>query len=269
MKLSDCKGNWALVTGASSGIGREFADQFAAAGISLVLVARRTQLLESLAAELRGRHGIETLVLGIDLSNPGAAQDVKTRLAEQNIKIRLLCNNAGSGRWGPFEETPPEVYEEMIRLNAVALVATCHLFLPDLLSFPTSAIINVSSPAAYQPVPYMAVYAATKSFVHNFSLALYGEWESRGVHVQTFVPGPTATEFDAKAGAYESALTARGSPADAVAASLRHLERDAPVASSAKGLFKQRFFAGLFPPKMVVREVAKMFRPRASGTHQK
>jgi uncharacterized protein len=147
-------------------------------------------------------------------------------------------------------------------LNTAAMVSICHHFLSDLTSFPTSAIINVSSPAALQPIPFMAVYAASKAFVHSFSQALYGEWSERGVRVQTLCPGPTATEFDARAGAYESALKEkRGSPEAVVKASLSHLAEDSPLVVTAKGTYKQRFFASLFPAKAVIRTVGKMFRP--------
>ena len=264
MNLMECKGHWALVTGASAGIGREFCVQLAAAGLNLVLVARREKLLETLGAELSRRHGIQTLVLATDLSQPDAAAELKSRLASQGFKIRLLINNAASGLWGRFEATRAESYEAMIRLNTAAVVSMCHHFLPDLTSFPTSAIINVSSPAALQPVPFMAVYAATKAFVQSFSQALYGEWSDRGVRVQTLYPGPTATEFDAKAGAYGNALTERGSPEPVVKASLSSLAQDGPLVVTAKGTYKQRIFAGLFPAKMVIQKVGKMFRPPGS-----
>jgi hypothetical protein len=172
-----------------------------------------------------------------------------------------LVNNAAVGRWGRFEDNPAEAYEAMIRLNTAAMVALCHAFLSDLATHLDSAVINVSSPAAYQPVPFMAVYAATKAFVQSFSQALYGEWGEKGVLVQTLVPGPTATEFDAKAGAYESALKGRGGTAEVVAKSLEQLARGAPVAVSAKGTFGQRLFSGLFPAGLVIRQVGKMFRP--------
>jgi uncharacterized protein len=261
MNLTECKGNWALVTGASAGIGREFCLQLAAAGLNLVLVARTEKSLESLGAELSRRHGIQTVVVTTDLSRPNAAAELKSRLASEAFKIRLLINNAASGRWGRFEVTRAESYEEMIRLNTAAVVSMCHHFLPDLTSFPTSAIINVSSPAALQPIPFMAVYAATKAFVHSFSQALYGEWSDRGVQVQTLCPGPTATEFDAKAGAYASVLSQRGSPEPVVKASLSRLANENPLVVTAKGTYQQRFFAGLFPAKMVIRQVGKMFRP--------
>ena len=197
----------------------------------------------------------------LDLARAGAAAELRASLSAERCKVRLLCNNAAFGQWGRFEKASLEAYQRMIQVNVSAMVALCHTFLPDLATFPTSVVINVSSAAAYQPVPYMAVYAATKAFVHSFSQAIHGEWSEHGVLVQTLIPGPTESEFDALAGAYPSALTSRGSAAQVVRDSLTHLRTNKPVALSAKGTFKQRLFAGLFPPTVVIREVAKRFVP--------
>lgn len=261
MKLSDLKGHWALVTGASSGIGQELATQLAQAGANLVLVARREERLQALADTLRRQHGVKTHVAAVDLSAPGAVDALKAQLAPAGIRVRLLCNNAGAGRWGRFMDGAGADYERINALNTTALVSMCHAFFGDLASFPGSAVINVSSAAAYQPVPYMAMYAASKAFVQSFSQALHGEWKEHGILVQTLVPGPTESEFDAKAGAYESAVTQRDTPVQVVRAALAGLEGGAPVVAVARGTYKQRFFAGLFPPAMVIREVGKMFKP--------
>ncbi len=261
VSLSELKGHWALVTGASSGIGKEYAIQLAQAGMNLVLVARRGDLLSELATSLNAKFSIRTFALAIDLTQKKAVPELKKSLQEAGIRIRFLCNNAGVGRWGRFENTPVEVYQEMLSLNTGVMVSMCHHFMADLTSFPSSVVVNVSSPAGYQPVPYMAVYGATKAFVQSFSQALHGEWKEKGVLVQTLVPGPTETEFDAKAKAYESALTKRDQADHVVHASLQALASGAPVAAAAKGLYKQRFFAGLFPARMVIKEVAKMFKP--------
>jgi short-subunit dehydrogenase len=265
MTLSDFRGHWALVTGASSGIGHEFALQLAQAGVNLVLVARREERLQTLAETLQRQHGVATHVVAADLGAAGAAGALKARLADAGIRVRLLCNNAGAGRWGRFEAGSAADYERINALNTSALVSMCHAFFGDLASFPGSAVINVSSAAAYQPIPYMAMYAASKAFVQSFSQALHGEWKEHGILVQTLVPGPTESEFDAKAGAYESALAQRDTPAQVVRASLLGLDKGMPVVAVAKGTYKQRFFAGLFPPAMVIREVGKMFKPPASS----
>lgn len=261
MKLAEAKGHWALVSGASSGIGREFAIQLAEQGIHVVLVARRKDRLETLAAELRERFSVRICVMAADLTQKDMVTELKAALVREGIRIRVLCNNAAFGRWGRFEETPPELYQEMIELNTTVVMKMCHAFLEDLSAFPSSLVINVSSPASYQPIPYMAVYAASKAFLQSFSQALHGEWKERGIVVQTLVPGPTESEFDTTARAYESALTKRGTPGEVVRASLTRIDSRRPVISSAKGTYKQRFFAGLFPPSMVIREVGKMFTP--------
>ncbi len=266
--LTECEGDWALVTGASSGMGAEFCRQLAAAGMNLVMVARRREPMEALAADLKGEHGIQSVVLSADLSVAGAAAGLRAELDSLGIGVRLLCNNAGSGRWGAFDGVADSsVYERMIALNAGSLMALCSELLPQLTRFTSSAVINVSSPAALQPVPYMAAYAASKALVHSFSQSLYWEWREEGVRVQTLVPGPTATDFDLKAGAYESALgVKRDSPAVVVRASLEGLDKDRPLVLAAKGTYQQRFFAGLFPAKMVLKTVAKMFRPPPQHT---
>ncbi|BAL23418.1 SDR family oxidoreductase [Azoarcus sp. KH32C] len=261
MKLDEMRGAWALVTGASSGIGKEFCTQLAGKGLNLVLVARREDRLQTLAARLEQDFGIRTLVIVQDLGAADAATLVAGRVASAGIRVRLLVNNAAFGRWGRFEDTPQAIYRDMLAANTTALVELTHALLPDLAAGAPSAIINVASAAAYQPVPYMAVYAATKAFVLSFSQALYGEWCERGVLVQTLIPGATDTEFDEVAGAYASAIAARGSAADVVRDSIRGLERGSPVAVNAPGTFKQRMFAGLFPAKFVISQVAKMFRP--------
>ena len=136
----------------------------------------------------------------------------------------------------------------------------CYAFYPDLVANTPSAVINVSSQAAFQPVPFMAVYAASKAFVQSFSQAIYGEWQEKGIEVQTLVPGPTKTEFDEKAGAYDSALSYRDEPEKVVDISLKNLGHGSPVVSPVN-TYKQRWFAGTFPSAMIIKTVKKMFRP--------
>ena len=261
MDLSDFRGHWALVTGASSGIGREFAIQLAAAGLNLVLVARRQEALEELSRRLGDAYGTRSIVVAQDLADHHAANRVHVAFSQEGVRIRLLCNNAGIGHWGRFEDGSSELYQKLVQVNMGAMVALCPEFLEDLASFPSSVVINVSSGAAYQPVPFMAAYAASKAFVQSFSQALHEEWRDRGVLVKTLVPGPTATEFDAKAGAYDSAIHERGDAAKVVESALARLFDESPLLVLARGTYKQRVFSGLFPSRVVVREVAKMFRP--------
>lgn len=261
MNIDTLRGHWALVTGASAGIGRAYCRSLAKRGVHLIIVARRGDRLDSLAAGLSSEYGIRVMPVVEDLSAPGAAARIAARVAKEGHVIRLLVNNAAFGRWGRFEDTPAEIYGAMLQANITALVELTHAFLDDLARVTPSAVVNVASAAAYQPVPFMAVYAASKAFVLNFSEALYGEWHERGVLVQTLVPGPTESEFDQVAGAYASALMTRGAPEKVALDSVEALARGEPVALNARGTFKQRFFAGVFPPRVVIAQVAKMFRP--------
>lgn len=254
------KRHWALVTGASSGIGLEFCRQLAAKGLNLVLVARRTERLQALARELEEAHGVEAKAIGLDLAQPGAAAKLRQNLEALGLSIRLLVNNAAFGRWGHFEATASTLYQDMLQVNVIAPTTLCREFLPHLSRHDGAAVIMVSSPAALQPVPYMAGYAAAKAYVHAFGQALHGEWAGRGILVQTLVPGPTATEFDSVAGAYTSALQERGNPVDVVKASLQGLASGKVIVWQAKGVFKQRLLS-LLPAGVVIRQVARMFLP--------
>jgi short-subunit dehydrogenase len=259
--LNELTGGWALVTGASAGIGLEFCRQLAARGVNLLMVARRRDLMEAEGKRLADAYGVRVLVFSVDLAADGAARSVRTAAEREGARIRLLVNNAGAGRWGSFEKVEAADYERIVALNCAAMVALCREFHSDLVATAPSTVINVSSPAAFQPVPYMAVYAATKAFVQSFSLALFEEWRAQGIGVKALIPGPTQTDFDRKAGAYESALKGRDQPARVVEAALAGLEGADPIIAVAKGIAKQRIFGALLPPRMLVREVAKMFRP--------
>ena len=256
------RGSWALVTGASSGIGREFSIQLARRGMNLVLVARQGERLTRLSDELVRHHSIRCVAIPLDLSDRTSPPGLKERLDTQDIRIRLLVNNAGSGHWGEFLGSTPDELQRMITLNATAPVALCRLFAEDLEAATPSAVIHVSSPAAIQPMPYMAAYAASKAALHHFSLALNHEWRSRGILVQTLIPGPTESEFDARAGAYASALgDGRASASTVVARALQGLSDGSLIVSTAPGIFQQRLFAGVFPMAFVLKKVGDMFRP--------
>lgn len=261
MNLDEMKGEWALVTGASAGIGHAYATELARRGLNVVLVARRQERLEALAMELSGMFATRSVIVSEDLGVPGAAGRIAGQVSAKGIQLRLLVNNAAVGHWGRFEDVGQEAYRSMLQTNIVALVELTRAFLPDLAARTPSAVVNVASGAAYQPVPFMAAYAASKAFVLSFSQALYGEWVARGVLVQALVPGPTKTEFDQLAGAYSSAIKGRGAATKVVQDSIAALAQGGPIAMNAKGTFKQRFFVALFSPKFVIRQVGKMFRP--------
>ena len=182
----------ALVTGASSGIGRSIAEQLAAAGSDLVVVARRRDRLDELAAELRTAHGVTVEVLVADVAQPDQLALVEDRL---RAGVDLLVNNAGAGGQGPFADIPVDDHDQRIRLNVVAPVRLTHAALEAMVPRRSGGILNVSSIAGRQPMPYVATYAATKAYLTAFSNALHEEVRSHGIAVTNLLPGFTRTEF--------------------------------------------------------------------------
>lgn len=194
-------GKRALITGASSGLGLEFADLLAAQKVNLVLAARRREPMERLAADLRHKHGIDVLVEAIDLASPGAPGHLKSRLDAKSVTVDILVNNAGYGLHDDFLETPIERTLDMIQLNITALTELTHLFGRDMATRRSGHILFVASLLAFQAVPGYAAYAATKAYVLALGEALHDEFRPHGVAVTTLCPGHTATGFDAAAGA--------------------------------------------------------------------
>lgn len=185
----------ALITGASSGIGWELAQLFAADGHNLVLVARREDRLQQLANELRERHRIAVDVIAADLSLPQAAQHLVDDLQQRGRHIDILVNNAGFGLHGAFADAPLARWQQMLQLNINAVMELSYLLLPGMRAQGFGRIANLSSVAAFQSTPSFAVYAATKGFVLMFSEALREEVASDGISVTAICPGATETEF--------------------------------------------------------------------------
>lgn len=189
----------ALVTGASSGIGRELARVFARSGWNLVLVARSEAQLEELARELRQAHGVTALVVVADLSRDGAAATVFSTVTDRAVQVDALVNNAGIATHGLFADIPAEDELEAIHLNVIALTHLVKLFLPAMLARKNGYILNVAATAGFQPGPLMAVYFATKAYVLSLTEALANELSGSGISVTALCPGPTETGFQAKA----------------------------------------------------------------------
>ncbi|MEE7456787.1 short-chain dehydrogenase [Methylorubrum populi] len=200
-KSNGSSGKWALITGASSGLGLDFADLLAAQRVNLVLAARRREPMEKLAADLRRKHGIEVVVEPIDLAAPGAAARLKDGLDGKSLRIDVLVNNAGYGLHGEFLDTPLERTVDMIQLNITAVTELSYVFGRDMAARGSGQILLVASLLAFQPVPSFAAYAATKSYVLAFGEALHDELRAQGVTVTSLCPGHTETGFDAAAGA--------------------------------------------------------------------
>jgi len=193
MKINGCN---ALITGASAGIGREFARQLASRARSLVLIARREERLNELRNELRDRNAQLTVhVRVVDLCEKSQIDELIRSLAREKIEIDFLINNAGLGDVGPFATSPPQRNDEMLQVNVVALTHLTRRLLPQMISQKRGAILNVSSSAGFLPIPEFNVYAATKAYVTSFSESLRAELRDTGVTVTALCPGPVHTEF--------------------------------------------------------------------------
>jgi Short-chain dehydrogenases of various substrate specificities len=193
MKLADCN---ALITGASAGLGREFARQLAGRAKSLILVARREQKLNELRDELKHQHpNLEILISKTDLADHGQLNELLAWLDREGIDVDLLVNNAGLGDSGAFATSDPIRNEQMTLVNIVALTTLTRHLLPRMIARRHGGILNVSSSAGFLPIPDFAVYAATKAYVTSFSEALRAELKGTGVSVCALCPGPVHTEF--------------------------------------------------------------------------
>jgi short-subunit dehydrogenase len=218
----------ALITGASGGIGKAFAEELAAQSTNLVLVARSEEKLNQLALKLEQQYKIQVQVIVEDLTEPGATGAVFDAVTSQGLTIDMLINNAGFGDYGEFAKQDRERQVNMIQLNVVALVDLTHRFLQGMRQRGSGSIINVSSLSAFQPIPYISVYSATKAFILNFSQALWAENRNNGIRVLVVCPGPVETNFFVEA-KFPPALAATtnkiSTPQEVVSESLKAWER--------------------------------------------
>lgn len=228
-------GTTALITGASSGLGAEFAGRFAARGANLVLVARRADRLEELAQELRSQHGITVTVIPMDLGRAGVGRELADELAGRGITVDTLVNNAGFGTHSTFAEEDPDVIAAEISLNVAALVDITRAFLPGMLAAGKGALVNVASTAAFQPIPGMAVYGATKAFVLSFTEAVAHETKGSGLSVLALCPGATSTEFFDVLGSQSAAVGRMQSPTQVVETAIKALDRSGTPGSVVSG----------------------------------
>jgi short-subunit dehydrogenase len=256
----------ALVTGASSGIGAAFARALFRRGERLILVARRAERLRELVRELGGEE--RTTAIPLDLAQRDAGERLERAVGERGLVVGLLVNNAGLGDTGRFEERPLERALEMVDVNSRAMVELTRRFLPGMVERRAGTIINVVSTSAFQPVPFLTVYAASKAFALSFTEGLAVELEGTGVRVQALCPGLTTTEFQERAhtDVVPFNKTAAMSPEAVVEESLRGLDRGRLIVIT--GLRNRVTLAaqGLVPRGVVRRVAASLFRP---GTERK
>lgn len=198
--MDEVRGKWALVTGASSGFGVEFANLLAEEGANLVLVARRTEPMERLAEQLRREHRVDVIVEGMDLSVAGAGVELKSRLDRRGIAADILVNNAGYGLYGDLVDQPLDRILEMLRLNVLTVTELTRCFAADMVKRRTGHILLIASILGYQAAPGYAAYAASKAFVLLLGEALHAELEPHGVWVTVLSPGPASTSFGEVAG---------------------------------------------------------------------
>jgi short-subunit dehydrogenase len=259
--------NAALITGASSGIGAAFARELASRGMDLILVARSESKLQALATELTTPEcRVEVIVC--DLSQAGATQQIYKFVQDRQLHVDLLINNAGFGTYGSFENLDPGREQAEIMLNVAAVVDLAHAFIPDMLKHGNGAIINVASTAGHQPVPYMAVYGATKAFVLSFSEALWAEYRDRGIRVLALCPGPTETPFHAIAQEQIVGLGQMATPEQVVSTGLRALEQGRSyVIPGLMNAFLSAILPRLLPRHLVALVAKRMTKPRTKTSN--
>ncbi len=252
----DFAGKTVLVTGASTGIGAVFARELARQGARLILVARSRARLEALAAELGTAH-----VIAEDLARPGAAERVLAAVTAQQLEIDVRINNAGFGGYGAFAAQTLASQREQVDLNAGALVELTHVFLP-MIERRQGGVINIASTAAFQPVPYMAVYGATKAFVLSFSEALWAEYRPRNVRILALCPGATDSEFFARAG--EGAQVGKRVPAETVVRlGLAAFRANRPSVVQGAGNYLTSLLGRFTTRAFVAKVSARVMRPEA------
>jgi len=255
------QGKWAVVTGASAGIGLTLARQLAAAGAHLVLTARRKDRLDELAARLHAEHGTSVEVCPADLAQPEAPEAIFSFTQGKGIAVDVLVNNAGFGAYGGFQEIPVARQLEMVQVNVSAVVHLTHLYLPAMLARRRGYILILASTAGFQAVPYIATYAATKSFDLFFAEALSEEVRGTGVQVTALCPGATSTEFQQVAQQPDYSFRSPENPEQVARVGLDALARGKPLVISGTRNRVMMESQRLAPRRLVTSMAAKIFRP--------
>ncbi|MFG2025720.1 SDR family NAD(P)-dependent oxidoreductase [Streptomyces sp. NPDC048825] len=262
MSKVDYRRQTVIVTGASSGLGAEFAHQLARRGADLVLVARRADRLKDLADELTRAHGVTVHVVARDLGQPDAGRTLRAELESRGIYATGLVNNAGFGTHNALTDEDPDRLQSMIALNVSALVDLSRAYIDPLNSADTGILINVASLLGFQPTPYLSVYGATKAFVLSFTESLWEENRGTGLRVLAVCPGATKTEFYDAAGSETADYGAkRVTPEHVVTMALDTLDRrSAPPSVITNG--RPIALAGkILPRRLIVRIMGRMARP--------
>lgn len=265
--MAPWSGKWALVTGASAGIGKALAEELARGGTNLVLTARRSERLAALAQQLSTQHKIQTKVFVADLVQPNAPQKIFQFTRDESVEIHLLINNAGFGAYGEFHTIETDRLIEMVQVNCSAVVHLTRLFLPEMVARRRGDILIVASTVSFQGVPYISTYAATKAFDLIFAEGLAEEVKPYGVRVCALCPGSTESEFAQAAGQADVAAAKRHrETAEKVArVGLRALAAGKSYVISGLGNYLGAHSQRLVPRRLVTSVGARMFRPAAKA----
>lgn len=259
---AEWRGKWALITGASAGIGVALAEELAAGGTNLVLTARRKDRLEALAQRLACSHKIETQVFPADLTDPAAPENIFSFTCVKEIEIDLLINNAGFGKYGEFHSVAKERLVEMVQVNCSAVAQLTHVFVQGMVARRRGDILILASTASFQAVPYISTYAATKAFDLLFAEGLAEELKPYGIRVCALCPGSTESEFHVVAG--QDKFIHRAETAQKVARTgLRALAAGKSYVISGLGNYFGAHGERLVPRRFVTRTAARMFRPKS------
>ncbi len=260
-------GKWALITGASAGIGVAFASQLASEGTHLVLTARRRDRLEELAAKLQLAHGIRTEVVAADLARPEGPQEIYDFTKHKKIEIDLLINNAGFGQYGELTKVETQRLLDMVQVNCLAVVHLTRLYLAEMVARRRGDVLILASTASFQAVPYISTYAATKAFDLLFAEGLAEEMKPYGIRVCALCPGSTESEFHVIAG-QEKFSSKKQETAEKVARTgLEALADGKSYVISGMRNFMGAQSQRLVPRRTVTKIAAKMFRPEKLETN--
>jgi uncharacterized protein len=259
---NEWQGKWALITGASAGIGMELARQLAAGGAHLVLTARRRDRLETISHKLKKDHAIQAEIFTADLTQPDAPEKIYAFTKERGFAIDLLINNAGFGQYGQVDQVETQRLLDMVQVNCTAVVHLTRLFLPDMISRRRGDILILASTASFQAVPYISTYAATKAFDLLFAEGLAEEMKPHGIRVCALCPGSTESEFHAVAGQERFTQKYHQESAEKVARTgLEALAAGKSYVISGLGNYLGAQSQRMVPRRMVTRIAAGMFRP--------
>lgn len=259
--MNHWKGKWALVTGASAGIGKALAEELAAGGAHLVLTARRRDRLDVLARALSAKNPVRIEVIAADLADPRAPGEIHAITEKKGIEVELLVNNAGFGAYGDFHRQELQRLLDMVQVNCAAVVHLTRLYFPAMIARRRGDVLIVASTAAFQAVPFISTYAATKSFDLLLAEGLAEEVKPHGVRVCCLCPGSTATEFHDVAGQPARTKRRQESAEKVARTGLRALAAGKSYVISGMGNYLGTHGERLVPRRFVTRIAAGMFRP--------